>query len=77
MGAGTRDTGLSFTRFTFQFTHATADDTNAERAFILDELEGGRRHRRDGLASGGRSASPLGKVNHYVADGEIAVARLA
>ena len=30
-----RDTGLSFTSFTFQFTHATAADTNAERDFIL------------------------------------------
>ncbi len=39
VGAGTRDTGLSFTRFTFQFTHATADDTNAERDFILGELK--------------------------------------
>jgi hypothetical protein len=76
VGAGTRDTGLSFTRFTFQFTHATADDTNAERDFILGELRAARVigepvwHRE-----GDRLA--LGKVNHYVADGEIAVARLA
>ena len=39
VGAGTRDTGLSFTKFTFQFTHATDADTNAERDFILGELK--------------------------------------
>jgi len=76
VGAGTRDTGLSFTRFTFQFTHATDADTNAERDFILAELK-----------SAGAISEPvwhregerliIGKVNHYVADGEIAVARLA
>ena len=75
VGAGTRDTGLSFTRFTFQFTHATADDTNAERAFILGELKaagvvGETVWHREG------ERLALGKVNHYVADGEIAVARL-
>ena len=54
--ARTRDTGLRSRRLTFQFTHATADDTNASADFILDEFEGVRRHRRDDLASGGRSA---------------------
>ena len=39
VGAGTRDTGLSFTDFTFQFTHATDADTNAERDFMLGELK--------------------------------------
>ena len=38
VGAGTRDTGLSFTKFTFHFTHATDDDVNAERDFIISEL---------------------------------------
>ena len=74
-GAGTRDTGLSFTRFTFQFTHATDADTNAERDFILGELKsagalGEVRWHREG------ERLNLGKVNHYVADGEIAVAWL-
>ena len=74
-GAGTRDTGLSFTRLTFQFTHATDDDTNAERDFLLDELKtagviGETVWHREG------ERLRLGKVNHYVADGEIAVARL-
>ena len=39
IGAGTRDTGISFTKMTFQFTHATDSDTNAERDFILEELK--------------------------------------
>ena len=76
VGAGTRDTGLSLTKFTFQFTHATDSDTNAEREFILEELK------RSGVIGEvtwheeGERLN-LGKVNHYVADGEVAVARLA
>ena len=75
VGAGTRDTGLSFTAFTFQFTHATDFDTNAERDFVLGELKvagviGEMVWRREG------DRMTLGKVNHYVADGEIAVAWL-
>ena len=31
--AGTRDTGISLTKLTFQVTHATDSDTNAERDF--------------------------------------------
>ena len=38
VGAGTRDTGFSFTRLTFQITHATDADTNAERDYIVAEL---------------------------------------
>ena len=38
VGAGTRDTGLSFTRLSFQITHATDSDTNAERDHIIAEL---------------------------------------
>ena len=75
VGAATRDTGLSFTEFTFQFTHATDADTNAERDFVLGELKaagviGEFTSHREG------ERLKLGKVNHYVADGEIAVAWL-
>jgi len=75
VGAGTRDTGLAFTRLTFQFTHATDADTDAERDFILAELRaagaiGETVWHREG------ERLRLGKVNHYVADGDIAVARL-
>jgi LssY C-terminus len=39
IGAGTKDTGFSLTRLTFQVTHATDSDTNAERNFIIAELK--------------------------------------
>src|SRR5215470_6319226 len=38
VGAGTRDTGFSLTRLTFQITHATDSDTNVERDYIMAEL---------------------------------------
>jgi hypothetical protein len=41
-GAGTRDTDLSLTCLSFQITHATDSDTNAERDYIVGEL---RKHR--------------------------------
>jgi hypothetical protein len=76
VGAGTRDTGLSLTRLTFQITHATDSDTNAERDFIIAQLTGG------GLIEGIRVYQsgqnlPTERVNHYVTDGEITLARLA
>jgi hypothetical protein len=75
VGAGTKDTGLSLTRLTFQFTHATDSDTNAERDFIVAEL----------LTSGWIETVEVHKagenlperVNHYVTDGEIALANLS
>ena len=76
VGAGTRDTGISLTKFTFQFTHATDSDTNAERDFIVDELT-----RVGAIASlaSYRAGQRLlaGRVNHYVTDGELATALLA
>src|SRR5262249_55327148 len=38
VGAGTKDTGLSLTRLTFEITHATDSDTNVERDFVIAEL---------------------------------------
>ena len=76
VGAGTKDTGFSVTKFTFQVTHATDSDANAERDFIIGELK------RSGAVADvtwhqeGERLN-LGRVNHYVADGEVAVARLA
>ena len=76
VGAGTRDTGFSLTRFTFQVTHATDDDANAERDFIVGEL---KRFRAIGDVTWHREGDRLhtGKVNHYVTDGEVAAASLA
>ncbi len=75
VGAGTRDTGFGLTKLTFQITHATDSDTNAERAYIMGEL---------------RAADAIGEVvsveagdrvvghhvNHYITDGDVAVAAL-
>ena len=38
VGAGTKDTGFGLASMTFQITHATDTDTNAERGYIIDEL---------------------------------------
>ena len=76
VGAGTRDTGLSLTRLTFQITHATASDTNAERDFVIAEL---RKNRSIDAVEVYQSGQNLltERVNHYVTDGEIALATLA
>jgi hypothetical protein len=76
VGAGTKDTGFSLTKFTFQVTHATDSDANAERDFIVSELT---RVRGIVNLTSYRSGEPLsmGRVNHYVTDGEVAAASLA
>ncbi len=75
VGAGTKDTGFSFTRLTFQITHATDSDTNAERGYIIDELKkSGTIADATLYQTGDRLITD--HVNHYVTDGEIAVAEL-
>lgn len=75
VGAGTKDTGISLTRLTFQVTHATADDTNAEREYIIAELS---KHRviEDVTSYEAGQHLPVGRVNHYIADGDVSVANL-
>ncbi|EPE94841.1 hypothetical protein RGCCGE502_30083 (plasmid) [Rhizobium grahamii CCGE 502] len=75
VGAGTRDTGLSLTWLTFKITHATDSDTNAERDYIVNEL---KERCVIGEVAWHQSGSRLvtGKVNHYITDGEVAVAKL-
>jgi len=75
VGAGTKDTGFGLTRLTFQITHATDADTNAERDYIIGAL------RRSGVIdevalyqTGDRLITD--HVNHYITDGEVAVAEL-
>jgi hypothetical protein len=75
VGAGTRDTGISLTRLTFQVTHATDDDTNAERDYIMAELTKYRVIEDVTSYEAGRHL-PVGRVNHYIADGEVSVANL-
>jgi LssY C-terminus len=75
VGAGTKDIGFSLTRLTFQVTHATASDTNAERGYIVNEL------RKSGVIENVTFYKTGDKlltkhVNHYITDGELAVAEL-
>jgi LssY C-terminus len=76
LGAGTRDTGLSLTRLTFQVTHATDSDTNAERDYIIGELRKNRSIEAVQVYRPGEHL-PTEHVNHYVTDGEIMLASLA
>jgi hypothetical protein len=75
VGAGTKDTGFSLTKLTFQITHATDSDTNAEREFIVAEL---RDNKVIGEVTVYRASQQLKveHVNHYVTDGEVAAATL-
>jgi hypothetical protein len=75
IGAGTRDTGLSLTRLTFQVTHATDSDTNAERDYIIDELT---KNQVIGVATSYKARQYLGMepVNRYMTDGEVTLASL-
>jgi hypothetical protein len=75
VGAGTRDTGFSLTRLTFQVTHATDDDTNTERDFIVTELSKSRVLADATSYKAGQQLS-AGRVNHYVTDGDVSVATL-
>jgi hypothetical protein len=75
VGAGTKDTGLSLTRLSFQITHATDSDTNEERDYIVSELMKNRSIEAVKAYQAGEnlSAEP---VNHYITDGEITLAIL-
>lgn len=76
IGAATKDIGLSLTRLSFQLTHATDADTNAEREFVVRALTD-----HEGIGPvryhlAGERLS-LGTVNRYVSDGLVAVAELS
>ena len=75
VGAGTKDTGFSLTRLTFQITHATDSDTNAERDYLIAELMKNRVI-MDARPVQARQHLPAERVNHYVTDGEVTVASL-
>jgi len=76
IGAATKDTGLSFTRLSFQITHATDSDTNAERDYIVSELKKSRSIEAVKVYQAGENL-PTERVNHYITDGEITLAILA
>jgi len=73
IGAGTKDTGFSLTRLTFQITHATDSDTNAERDFIVAEL---RNSQAIGDVRNIQAGQKVEHINRYITDGEIALADL-
>jgi LssY C-terminus len=75
VGAGTRDTGLSLTRLSFQITHATDSDTNEERDYIIGELRKTRSIEGEKVYQAGQGL-PAERVNHYITDGEITLASL-
>jgi hypothetical protein len=75
VGAGTKDTGFSLTKFTFQITHATDSDTNAERDFIMAELSRNRLI-ADLKSYQARQNISAGRVNHYICDGRVEAASL-
>ena len=75
VGAGTKDTGFSLTKLTFQITHATDDDTNAEREFIVAELAN-TNVIGEITSYRARQQFKAEHVNHYVTDGEVASATL-
>jgi hypothetical protein len=75
IGAGTKDTGLSLTQFTFQITHATDADTNAERDYIMGELRKSGAIDAVTLHQSGQHLL-VERVNHYITDGEIMLANL-
>ena len=75
IGAGTRDTGISLTRLTFQITHATDSDANVKRDYIVSEL------RKNGVIKGIKlykagQQLPGEHANHYITDGDVAAASL-
>ena len=75
VGAGTRDTGFSLTQLTFQITHATDSDTNAERDFIVAELKNINAV-GDVNSYQARQHFPAVHVNHYITDGHVVAASL-
>ena len=76
VGAGTRDTGLSLTRLSFQITHATDSDANEEREYIIGELRKNLSIEAEKAYQAGQGL-PSEHVNHYITDGEITLASLA
>lgn len=76
VGAATRDTGFSLTWLSFQITHRTAADTNAERDLILSEL--GAKQLVDRVGSfNERGELPARRVNRYLFDGDVGIATLS
>ena len=75
VGAATRDTGFSLTWLSVQITHRTAADTNSERDLILALLQ--QRGLVGDVTSHNENAElPAKRVNRYLFDGDVGVAKL-
>lgn len=75
IGAVTRDIGISLTRWSFQITHATDADTNAERNLLISDLQS-QRLIGEVMAYDDSRDLPAKRVNHYLFDGDVSVADL-
>jgi hypothetical protein len=75
VGAGTRDTGFSLTRLTFQITHATDPDTNVERDYIIADLTNNRVI-VDVTSYTAADHLAAERVNRYMTDGVVTLASL-
>jgi hypothetical protein len=76
IGAGTKDTGMSLTRLTFQITHATDSDTNEERDYIVGELKKCGIIGEITLYKAGQALAGEHANQHYITDGEVPAASL-
>ena len=59
----------------FQIIHATGSDTNAERDYIVGELRKNRSIEAEQVYQAGQNL-PTERVNRYITDGEVILARL-
>ncbi|HWK33564.1 MAG TPA: LssY C-terminal domain-containing protein [Hyphomicrobium sp.] len=75
VGAATKDTGFGLTKLTFQITHATDADTNAERDYVIGELRGAS---VIGPIAWEKTGDRIDgeHVNRYITDGDVAIAAL-
>jgi len=67
---------VSLSGLTFQITHVTNSDINAERDHIIAELTRGGCIESVKVYQSGEDL-PTEPINHHVTDGEITLARLA
>jgi len=75
IGAATKDTGFGLTRLTFQITHATDSDTNAERDYVISEL---RKADAIGPIAWEKTGDRIDgeHINHYISDGDVVLAAI-
>ena len=76
VGAATKDTGISLTRLSFQITHATDRDANAERDYVISALAAKQLIRRE-TSFDERTELPAKRINRYIFDGDVRVATLS